>query len=130
MAALSLIVLRCADLEVSRVFFATLGLDLTAEQHESGPVHYSCQLGDWVLELYPGKSGSAPSRTSAGATLHGFRVDSLDAVIASLQALGTEIVHPLSDSPWGQRAVVLDPDGRAIELTHIPSESPISERLQ
>jgi predicted enzyme related to lactoylglutathione lyase len=52
--------------------------------------------------------------------MHGFRVQSLDAVLSSLQVLQAEIIHPPSDSPWGRRAVVLDPDGRAVELTQIP----------
>jgi predicted enzyme related to lactoylglutathione lyase len=119
MATLSLIVLRCANLEASLAFFAVLGLDFSAEQHGKGPVHYSCRLGDAVLELYPGKPGSTPGRTEAGASMHGFRVESLDVVLANLQKLGAAIVHPPTDSPWGRRAVVLDPDGRAIELTQI-----------
>ncbi|HWG44164.1 MAG TPA: VOC family protein [Gemmataceae bacterium] len=120
MIALSLIVLCCTDLERSRAFYTALGLHFGEERHDNGPVHYSCQLGTVVIELYPGKPGSALARTSAGATLHGFRVDSLDAIVSSLQVQGTEIVHLPSDSPWGRRAVILDPDGRAIELTQIP----------
>ena len=120
MATLSLIVLRCVDLEASRTFYAALGLCFETEQHGNGPVHYSCQLGDLVLELYPGKPGSAPARTVGGATMHGFRVTSLDAVLSSLRVQQAEIVHPPSDSPWGRRAIVLDPDGRAVELTQMP----------
>lgn len=109
-------VLRCSDLEASRAFYTALGLAFQTEQHGKGPVHYSCQLGDLILELYPGKPGSAPGRTQAGATMHGFLTESLDSVLENLQALGTEIVHPPTDSPWGRRSVVLDPDGRAVEL--------------
>lgn len=117
MAALSLIVLRCVDLEVSRSFYAALGLCFEKEQHGNGPIHYSCRLGDLVLELYPGKPVSVSARTVGGATMHGFRVDSLEAVLANLQIQRSEIIHPPSDSPWGRRAIVLDPDGRAVELT-------------
>lgn len=119
MATLSLIVLRCVDLEASRTFYSALGLYFELEQHGNGPVHYSCQLGDHVLELFPGKPGSAPARLVGGATMHGFHVESLEAVLSSLQAQQAEIIHSPSDSPWGRRAVVLDPDGRAVELTQI-----------
>lgn len=117
MLRLSLIVLRCSDLDATRAFYTTLGFAFQTEQHGKGPVHYSCQVGDMVLELYPGKPGSAPGQTEAGACLHGFQVDSLDAILTALQPLKAEIVHFPSESPWGRRAVVLDPDGRAIELT-------------
>ena len=117
MTALSLIVLRCVDLDASRTFYTYLGLSFETEQHGDGPVHYSYQQGELVLELYPGKPNSVLARTQAGASMHGFRVESLDVILTSLQTLGTKIVHPPSDSPWGRRAVVLDPDGRTIELT-------------
>lgn len=117
MTYFSLVVLRCSDLELSRAFYTALGLAFHTERHGTGPVHYSCQLGDLVLELYPGKPGSAPDRTQAGAIMHGFRIESLDTVLVSLQALGTKKVQSPADSSWGRRAVVLDPDGRAVELT-------------
>lgn len=116
MAALSLIVLRCAALESSKAFFTALGLNFEKEQHGEGPIHYSCELGEQVLELYPGKPGAAPIRTQSGASMYGFRVESLDRVLKELQNLGAEIIHSPSDTPWGRRAVVLDPDGRSIEL--------------
>lgn len=116
MTHFSLIVLRCSDLELSRAFYTALGLTFHTERHGKGAVHYSCQLGNLVLELYPGKPGLAPVRTQAGATMHGFLIESLDAVLANLQGLGAKIVQLPTDSPWGLRAVVLDPDGRAVEL--------------
>ena len=41
---LSLVVLRCADLERTRRFYEALGLTLMPEQHGSGPRHYSARL--------------------------------------------------------------------------------------
>ena len=117
MTSLSLIVLRCADLDASRTFYTYLGLSFETEQHGNGPVHYSAQQGELVLELYPGKPDSAPEKTQAGSIMHGFLVESLDEVLASLQKLGVEIVRPPSDSAWGRYALVLDPDGRVVQLT-------------
>jgi catechol 2,3-dioxygenase-like lactoylglutathione lyase family enzyme len=114
---LTLIVLRAADLEATRAFYLALGLPLAEERHGNGPLHYSADLGGTVLEIYPGRPGSAPDRGSGGATLHGFRVASLGAALAALEALGAPVVTPPRPSPWDLRAVVLDPDGRAVELS-------------
>src|SRR2546426_1675331 len=51
--AISLVVLRSADVERARVFYEALGLRLTEEQHRDGPRHYSATLGAVVLEIYP-----------------------------------------------------------------------------
>jgi lactoylglutathione lyase len=121
--SLALIVLRCRDLQASCAFYAALGLSLAEEQHGSGPVHHAAALGDTVFELYPGKPGAAPERTAAGATFLGFRVDDLDDVLAAVQASGASVVSTLAETPWGRRAVVLDPDGRAVELKQAPQPS-------
>jgi hypothetical protein len=56
--AVNLIVLRCTDLEMASVFYRALGLTLTPEKHGDGPNHFSCTLGDIVVELYPtGRQG-------------------------------------------------------------------------
>ena len=64
-SSLSLLVLRTEDLERSVRFYRTLGLRFAEEQHGNGPVHYACELGETVLELYPAKPGSAPDRQAA-----------------------------------------------------------------
>ena len=40
---ISLLVIRCQDLEASKVFYQQLGLVFEKEQHGSGPIHYSCE---------------------------------------------------------------------------------------
>ncbi|MEO0934126.1 MAG: VOC family protein [Cyanobacteria bacterium J06641_2] len=37
-------------------------------------------------------------------------------MVEELQAIETVILSPPKDSPWGRRAVILDPDGHKIEL--------------
>jgi len=46
----------------------------------------------------------------------GFSVPSLERVLEALQALGTAVVSQPKATAWGRRAVVQDPDGRAVEL--------------
>jgi catechol 2,3-dioxygenase-like lactoylglutathione lyase family enzyme len=108
---LSLIVLQSTDLQAARDFYSNLGLSFVEEQHGAGPRHYAATIGALVLEIYPcqGNKPAAPIRI-------GFRVPSLDHTIALLRSRGARIVREASDSPWGRRAVVEDPDGNRIEL--------------
>lgn len=114
---LNLLVLRTTDLASARSFYEAFGLSFVEEQHGSGPVHLSCERGGTVLELYPGKPGQAPERLNAGATMPGFSVESVAATLERLQALNVTVVTAPKDSPWGKRMVVLDPDGRAVEIS-------------
>jgi catechol 2,3-dioxygenase-like lactoylglutathione lyase family enzyme len=115
---LSLLVLRTGDLERSLRFYRALGLRFIEEQHGNGPRHYACSLGgDAVLELYPGQPGSAPERRFAGATMLGFRVDVLSQTMCALAQLDVVVLTAPGSSSVPSRAVVQDPDGRAVELT-------------
>lgn len=111
-ARLNLVVIRCANIDFSAAFYAALGLSFTKELHGSGPEHYASQHDGLVFEIYPAKQGSS----SAGVRI-GFEVRSVDETVAAATQLGAAIVTPPSDSPWGRRAVVSDPDGHRIELS-------------
>jgi len=113
----SLVVLRTARLDETLGFYRALGLEFAREQHGSGPVHYSSEVGGTILEIYPGSDGTAPPRQNGGATMLGFRVASVDATVAVLLQLGVQVVSAPKDSAWGRRAVVADWDGRAVEIT-------------
>jgi predicted enzyme related to lactoylglutathione lyase len=119
---LGLIVIRVANLEQTVNFYRALGLGFSEEQHGNGPVHYACNLGGTVVEIYPGKSGTAPDRRNGGATLLGFQVDSLEVTLKAIAEIGATVLTAPQDSPWGKRAVVQDPDGRAIELSERPPQ--------
>lgn len=44
-------------------------------------------------------------------------VDDVDAVFAAAQASGAEVVHPITDEPWGvRRFFVRDPDGHVVNV--------------
>ena len=116
-ATISLLVLRTAQMDKSLAFYRALGLIFVEEKHGSGPVHYSTQIGSIVMEIYPGEAAAPINSKGGGATMIGLRVDSVDSVLAGIQTLGAQVLTAPSDSPWGRRAVVLDPDGRAVELS-------------
>ncbi|WP_328816982.1 VOC family protein [Nonomuraea cypriaca] len=80
-------------MEECRAFYASLGLEFRAERHGDGPPHYAAVLGDgFVVEIYPAAGGR-----ETGALRLGFEVTGLP------------------DHPPG-RQVLLDPDGRAVEV--------------
>ena len=115
--AFSLIVIRTAGIEASLAFYTALGLNFIQEQHGSGPIHYSCDLGGIVMEIYPASgSGSAPEPRSAGATMLGFKVASLTDTLAELKALGYEPKTAPKEAEWGLWVNIADPDGRLVQL--------------
>jgi lactoylglutathione lyase len=102
-SGLTLVVLRCADLERSRRFYEALGFTLIPEQHGSGPRHYSARVGETVLEFYPDASGS-----TRGLRL-GLQLIDLSAAISALADIGVVL---RSGSP----VTIDDPDGHRLEL--------------
>lgn len=117
MPFINLIVLRTSQVETMLAFYRAMGLVFVQEQHGTGAIHYSTQLGDMTIEIYPAEAGQAPDRKAGGATMIGIAVESVDAVTEALQNLGVKMLSAPKDSSWGRRATVLDPDGRMIELT-------------
>jgi predicted enzyme related to lactoylglutathione lyase len=111
--SLRLLVLRTKQLERLRDFYAPLGVSFVPERHGDGPLHYAGDLGGAVLELYPLDEGT-PS--SDPLTRIGFSVLDLTATLRGLEAVGGKVVSKPRETEWGLRAVVRDPDGRAVEL--------------
>ncbi len=117
---LRLLVLKTRQLESVRAFYALIGIEFAAETHGSGPEHYAGRSGEVVLELYP----LCKDQTPVDTTLRlGLTVTNLNGVVESLVAAGARIARPPADSEWGRRAVVVDPDGRSVELYAVSSVS-------
>lgn len=112
-AALSLVVLKTRQVDALCGFYSSLGIKLIKEQHGKGPVHYSGQVGETVLEIYPLPEDGAPADAS---TRLGFVVTKVSETVEALRALNASIVSEPRETQWGFRAVVRDPDGRAVEL--------------
>lgn len=111
--SLKLLVLKTRQVEKLLAFYQTLGIAFAQEQHGKGPVHHSGVIGGAVLELYPLANEVS---TADQTTRLGFVVANVDQIVESLQASGTPVTSPPTKTAWGYRAVLQDPDGRAVEL--------------
>jgi predicted enzyme related to lactoylglutathione lyase len=112
-SSLKLLVLRTSQLERLRRFYQLLGIDFTEEQHGTGPLHFTGQVGITVIELYP--HASEGNFVDSSLRL-GFSMTNLDETIQALKKDGIAIVSEPKATAWGARAVVRDPDGRSVEL--------------
>jgi hypothetical protein len=110
---LKTLVLRTTRLEKLRRFYYTLGVDFTAEQHGTGPVHFAGVIGGVLLELYP---LADESDAMDPTTRLGFGVQGLDDLVLALGWTGAPVVSHPRETKWGKRAIVRDPDGRVVEL--------------
>jgi predicted enzyme related to lactoylglutathione lyase len=108
--------LHAPDPAASRAFYEqVLDLDVVMD------------LG-WILTYAARDSPTAQLSvisTDASAPVHpdvSIEVDDVDAAHAAAQELGCEIVHPLTDEPWGvRRFFVREPTGRVLNiLSHPP----------
>jgi catechol 2,3-dioxygenase-like lactoylglutathione lyase family enzyme len=101
--------------DASRAFYVeVLGLEVALD------------LGWIVTFVAPGNRAAQLSvmRTDASAPVQpdaSIEVDDVDAVHAAAQRLGHEIVHPLTDEPWGvRRFFVRDPSGKVLNILSHP----------
>jgi hypothetical protein len=93
-------------------FYSRLGLEFSQHRHGTGAEHFAAEMAGCVFELYPlAKDG----RTTLGTRI-GFRVPSVDAVVAALADFPGAVVAAAADSAWGRRAVLADPDGHRVEI--------------
>lgn len=103
---LSLLVLRCSNLDRSRALFEAIGLEFIREKHGDGPVHYAADVAGTVLELYP-----LGNKATTGLRL-GFRVSSPPNLRERLVKLGATVV-----ADDGSGLAVRDWDGHVIALS-------------
>lgn len=109
--------------------------DLTSDDLSSSADFYVAVLGftvamdlGWIVTLTDPQNASAQiSLMTHDATAPippdvSVEVDDVDAVYRAAQEAGAEIVHPLTDEPWGvRRFFVRDPAGKVINvLSHRP----------
>ncbi len=114
---LHLLVLRSLDVSKAISFYQLLGLKFKPEKHGTGPEHYSSQIGDLVLEIYPASAATDVDRT----TRLGFEVQELEEIVGILRENGHEVSQQPKASAWGLRSVIIDPDGRSVELLQTDS---------
>lgn len=110
---LNLVVVRASDLERSQRFYELLGLQFTNHQHGGGPEHLCAELGGQVVfEIYP----ADPDAVQENTVRLGFTVSDVNALLDEIKESGYAVQAEASQTPWGYRAVVLDPDNNRVEL--------------
>jgi lactoylglutathione lyase len=106
-------VLRCNDIEKSKVFYEKLGASFVKEKHSKGPEHYAAEFCGMVFELYPlGAAGNVDNtRIGFDLTIAG----ELGEVLRSLE------IEVHSSYEFNERLVLVvqDPDARKVELCQI-----------
>jgi len=109
--------------------------DLASQSLETAKAFYSEVLGlepvmdhGWITTLadpaHPGAQVSLMTHDDTAPVIPdvSIEVDDVDACHAAALRTGAEIVHPLSDEPWGvRRFFVRDPDGNVINILSHPS---------
>src|SRR5262245_33043711 len=113
---LSLLVLRTTKIGACLEFYQALGLTLVEEKHGKGPVHYSSSLNGITIEIYPEIQKNSTENSAERTIRLGFTVESLAATLKSLETLCATVLKNSSITEWGHLAVVLDPDGREVEI--------------
>lgn len=121
-SAVSLIVLRCSNVAEAKRFYEAIGLVFRAEKHGAGAEHWSCHVGDTVLELYPTVGAAAkPGRL-------GLRVADVREALRRLAISAGRVDKPFDESTG--IAVVVDPDGTKLELSQPARDAPAPPRAR
>jgi lactoylglutathione lyase len=110
--SLNLVVLRSADIHKTAAFYSLIGLEFVKHRHGTGLEHLSAEMDGCTFELYP---ISEDSKLTLGTRI-GFYVHRLDDILSELSGNPGVVISPVKDSPWGRRAVIVDPDGHKVEL--------------
>ena len=73
---LGALVLFANRLSETVAFYRAIGLPLTEESHEDGPVHFAGELGSTHVAVFEAAAGRACEHRVAGGTMPGFAVPS------------------------------------------------------
>jgi predicted enzyme related to lactoylglutathione lyase len=110
---LKLIVIRTKELERLAKFYEVLGLSLQYHKHGPSPYHYSGNLGETVLELYPlAKTQDEPDKHFR----IGIGIKNFEVIVNNLKENGTPFFQDPMDTEFGLMAIVADPDNRKVEI--------------
>lgn len=108
-----LLVLRTGSPEKTVAFYGLLGFIFDYHKHGNSPYHYTTQIGETILEIYP----FAKNQTEADKNLRlGFAIDDFDRIINTLKKHQVTFVLEPAQTDFGFMAIIIDPDDRKIEL--------------
>ena len=103
---LSLLVIRCEDLELSKFFYEKLGFIFTEEKHGDGPRHYAAECDGYVFELYPARGEPTIDRSMLG-----FHIPNFERIKGQFDIKG---IYP---NAVNTKYIIIDPDLRKIEIS-------------
>lgn len=108
-----LLVLRTADIKRLAEFYSLLGLSFEYHTHGGSPYHYSATIRQMVLEIYPLAKGQEEADKNVRL---GFDIDNFDETIKLLKEKEIQFSSEPALTEFGFMTIVVDPDGRKIEL--------------
>lgn len=108
-----LLVLRTVNTKLLADFYSLLGLKFEYHKHDNSPYHYSATIKETILEIYP----LAKNQIEADKNLRlGFGIENFDQVMYELNILQADFVQEPTQTEFGFMSIIIDPDGRKIEL--------------
>lgn len=108
-----LIVIRTANPAALAAFYSLFGVTFDYHQHGNSPFHYGGNIGPTLLEIYP----LTKNQTESDKYLRlGFGINNFDDTIVRLKAEQVTFDSEPAKTEFGFMAVIVDPDGRKIEL--------------
>lgn len=110
------VIFKVKDLERSLQFYRLLGLKLEKEDHDGGPIHYACDLGNIHFALFEAESDQEFSAGCLKQSMVGFEMKDLNSVMSLIKETEYKVLKDIENVPWGRRAIIEDPCGRPIEL--------------
>jgi len=110
---LNLIVIRTSDPKRLAEFYSLFNLEFTYHQHGNSPFHYGGHIGKVLLEIYPLTKGQENPDLSLRL---GLTLDDFENVIEKLRSADVVFASGLGETEFGIMGVIIDPDGRKIEL--------------
>lgn len=103
-------------------FYSRIGIPLEPDTHKRDATHiahYEADIDGIHYAVFE-KDSSTDDEGNEAATLVGFAVEDIAATLQLLNDLNPKVKKPLEETPWGKRIVILDPDGRSVELYQEP----------
>ncbi|MGZ3769516.1 MAG: VOC family protein [Bdellovibrio sp.] len=95
-------------------FYQIIGFQFTASKVDKGSVVYRCSRNGLEFSLYSIKE--SPKSPVPSLQL-GFKINNIEKMVADLVKIpGAMTILDPTEMPDGKKAIVLDPDGHAIEL--------------
>ncbi|MGF1666750.1 MAG: VOC family protein [Acidimicrobiia bacterium] len=109
---ISSLVLYAIDVAATAEFYRQLGVEF----HPAGPGRLVADVGGCRFAISPSSSGDTARQGGAGTVMPGIDVGSVDTAIGRVISGGGTVLRAAETLDWGRRAVLLDPDGRAVEI--------------